>query len=88
MDTARHVQTLDFVEAEELWNMDMVDSDGYICRGCQTKVFLASYNKTLNKKRPYFTLARNRHGPYCDVDGEEKIVKRATTERVETSEGF
>jgi hypothetical protein len=88
MDTARNIHTLDLVEAEELWNIDSIDRDGYICRGCETKVFPASYNKELNKKRPYFTLAKNEHRDGCDVDGEETIIKRAKKEKVGTPEGF
>lgn len=89
MDTARNKHTLELVEAEELWSMSIVDSDGYICRGCVTQVFPASYDKKRNKKRPYFSLGPvNKHKPGCNVDGEEKIIKRATQERVSTSEGF
>ncbi|WP_175947655.1 hypothetical protein [Burkholderia pyrrocinia] len=89
MDTARDKNTLELVEAEELWNMATVDQDGYICPGCETSVFPASYDKEKNKKRPYFTLGpTNKHVPGCDVDGEEKVVKRAKKERVGTPEGF
>jgi hypothetical protein len=88
MDVARNIHTLELVEAEELWNMETVDRNDYICRGCKTKVFPASYNKDLNKKRPYFTLAKNLHEDDCDVDGEEKTIKRAKKEQVGTPEGF
>ncbi len=89
MDTAREKHTLDLIEAEELWSMSTPDSDGYICRGCVTQVFPASYDKKRNKKRPYFSLGPvNKHKPGCDVDGEEKTVKRAKKERVGNPEGF
>lgn len=88
MDIARNIHTLELVEAEELWNLETVDRDDYICRGCKTKVFPASYNKELNKKRPYFTLAKNTHEDGCDVDGEEKTIKRAKKDKVGTPEGF
>lgn len=89
MDIARDKHTLEFVEAEELWNMDTVDSDGYICRGCVTQVFPASYDKKRNKKRPYFSLGPvNKHKAGCNVDGEEKIVNRAKKGRVGGAEGF
>jgi len=89
MDTARDVKTHELVEAEELWNMTHVDSEGYICRGCTTQVFPASYNKQRNKKRPYFSLGPvNKHKVGCDVDGAEKVVKRARKARVGTPEGF
>ncbi|MEF9481033.1 hypothetical protein [Ralstonia sp. 1B3] len=89
MDTARDKRTLALVEAEELWSMATVATDGFICRGCETQVFPASYDKSRNKKRPYFSLGPvNKHESGCDVDGEEKIVKRAKKERVGTPEGF
>lgn len=89
MDTARDKYTLDLVEGEELWSMSTVDSDGYICRGCVTQVFPASYDKKRNKKRPYFSLGPvNKHKPGCNVDGEAKAIKHAAKARVGTSEGF
>lgn len=89
MDTARDAITFELVEGEELWTMDFVDSQGYICRGCTTQVFPASYDKKRNKKRPYFSLGPvNKHKSGCDVDGAEKIVKHATKERVGNPEGF
>lgn len=89
MDTARNRHTLEPIEAEELWDMTSVDSDGYICRGCVTQVFPASYDKKRNKKRPYFSLGPvNKHKFGCNVDGEENIIKRATQVRVGTPEGF
>lgn len=88
LDTARDIHTLELVEAEELWNMPTVDSNGYICRGCTTQVFPASYDKDRNKKRPYFSLGPVNKHKSCNVDGEEKIVKRAKKERIGTPEGF
>lgn len=89
METARDSYTLEQVEAEELWSMSVVDSGRYICRGCMQQVFPASYDKAINKKRPYFKLGPLKdHLMGCDVDGEVKIVNRAKKERVGTSEGF
>jgi hypothetical protein len=89
MDTARDKHTCELVEAEDLWIMAAVDPNGYLCRGCATQVFPASYDKARNKKRPYFTLGPvNKHQAGCDVTGEEKIVKRARKERVGSPEGF
>lgn len=89
MDTARDARTFELIEAEELWNMLTVDSNAYICRGCAQQVFPASYDKAINKKRPYFKLGPlKEHLENCDVDGEVKIAKRATKERVGTPEGF
>lgn len=89
METARDSHTLEAVEAEELWSMVVVDSSRYICRGCTQQVFPASYDKAINKKRPYFRLgALKDHLMGCDVYGEDKIIKRAKKERVGTPEGF
>ncbi|MBC3926952.1 hypothetical protein [Undibacterium sp. CY21W] len=88
MDTARNKQTHELVEAEELWSMETVDSAAYICRGCPTQVFPASYDKANNKKRPYFTLGPVNKHVDCDVDGEEKVVERAKKDRIGTPEGF
>lgn len=68
--------------------MENVDSEGYICRACPTQVFPASFNRELNKKRPYFTLGPNNKHIDCDIDGEAKFIKRGKTERVGTPEGF
>ncbi|OFA05656.1 hypothetical protein [Duganella sp. HH101] len=88
MDTARNKNTYELVEAEELWSMTAVDSEAYICRGCPTQVFPASYDKSRNKKRPYFTLGPTNKHIECDIDGQEKVVKRGKKERVGTPEGF
>lgn len=79
---------MDLVEAEELWTMDHVDKDGYVCYGCVTKVHPASFDKETNKRRPYFSLRDKSHQPGCDVDGAEKIMARAKKERVRTPDGF
>lgn len=83
MDTARDRNTLDLVEAEELWNMTTVDREGFICRGCTRQVFPASYLKDVNKKRPYFKLGPGAaHVGDCDVDGADLVLKRAKKETV------
>jgi hypothetical protein len=79
---------MELVEAEELWTMDHVDKDGYVCYGCVTKVHPASFDKEKNKRRPYFSLRDKSHQSGCDVDGAEKIVARAKKERVRTPDGF
>ncbi|MCE3604570.1 hypothetical protein LXA47_13240 [Massilia sp. P8910] len=89
MDVARNRYSGELVEAEELWNTDIVDKDAYVCRGCATKVFPASYDPAVNKRRPYFTLgAGSRHAPGCDVDGENTLINRARQERIGGKDGF
>lgn len=88
LDTARDKRTMEFVEAEELWTMEHVDKDAYVCYGCSTQVHPASFDKEKNKRRPYFSPRDKLHQPGCDVDGAEKIVARAKKERVTTPDGF
>lgn len=89
MDTARDKRTMEPVEAEELWVINPVDKDGYICRGCEIQVFPASFDRQHNKKRPYFTLGpSNKHLSGCDVDGYEQVSEKAKKERLGGPEGF
>lgn len=89
MDTARDRNTLELIDAEELWNMRAVNANGYICRGCDQPVFPASFNKAKNGKRPHFRLGpREAHLSGCDVDGEASIIRRARLVPIGTREGF
>jgi len=89
VDTARDKNTRELIEAEGLWNLTSVDQNGYICRGCEVAVFPASFDKQRNKRRPYFTLGPvNKHESKCDVDGEEKLVKRAKGGSIGREDGF
>ncbi|NHZ98338.1 hypothetical protein [Massilia sp. CCM 8734] len=89
MDVARNRHSDELVEAEELWELDVVDKEAWICRGCPTQVYPASYDAAVNKRRPYFTLGRvNRHAADCAVDAEHSIVSRGQKERVGSSDGF
>lgn len=89
MDVARNRHSGELVEAEQLWDMEVVDREAWICRSCPTQVYPASYDAAVNKRRPYFTLGRiNRHAEGCAVDGEQGIVSRGRKERVGNSDGF
>lgn len=88
MDSARDKRSGDIIDAEQLWDLDIVDKDAYQCLGCGIQVFPASYRKNINKKRPYFTPMDNKHIQSCGVDGVEKLVKKAKSEKVGTPEGF
>lgn len=89
MNTARDVRTLEPVEGVDLWTMESVDRDAYICPGCTTQVFPASFDREKNKKRPYFRPGpNNMHQDGCGIDGEEKFVKRAKKGRIGTPKGF
>lgn len=80
MDSALDKITGLIVEAEQLWQIENVDHERYICRGCDAKVTPSSYKPT-NKLRPYFA-AKNGHKPDCDVEGEEKLITRGQKERL------
>ena len=89
MDSARDTTTNEIIEAEQLWELEVVDKERYACIGCGTQIWPASYKRDINKKRPYFTLgSTGAHIEPCDIDGEEDIVKRAKVERLGTPEGF
>lgn len=88
MDSARDKHTGKIIDAEQLWDLEVVDKNAYQCPGCDIPVFPASYRKGINKKRPYFTLKNNKHIQPCGVDGVEKLVKTAKSEKVGTPEGF
>ncbi len=89
MDSARDIATDEIIEAEALWEIASVDKERYRCVGCGTQVWPASYLRGINKKRPYFTLGvASEHFALCNIDGEEKFVKRAATQRIGSVEGF
>ncbi len=89
MDSARNISTGDIVDAESLWDLDAVNKDDYECHGCGVKVWPASYQKDVNLKRPYFKLSPGAiHIVPCGVDGMEKQIERAKTQRIGTEQGF
>jgi hypothetical protein len=89
MDSARDITSQEIIDAEQLWEFEVIDKERYVCLGCGTQVWPASYKKDINKKRPYFTLGPSgAHIDPCDIDGEEDIVKRAKSEGLSTPEGF
>ena len=88
MDSARDKRTRDIIDAEQLWDLEVVDKEAYECSGCGIQVFPASYRKNINKRRPYFTPMENKHIQPCGVDGAEIMVAKAKTEKVGTPDGF
>ncbi len=84
MESALNRITGEVVDAEQLWLLDLVDKDSYVCRGCGVKVLPASFRPT-NLVRPYFTIGSSGvHLPECDVDGEQRLIQQARQERVST----
>ena len=88
MDSAREKCSGEIVDAEQLWDMEVVNKDAYLCPGCGIQVFPASYRRHINKKRPYFTPMDNKHIQPCGVDGAEKLIKKARSEKVGAPDGF
>lgn len=86
MESARDKYTNKVIDAEELWRIQSVDSQGYLCCGCDAAATPCSFAPE-NKVRPYFRV-EGRHQDSCDVKEEMTWVKRARTERLRTTEGF
>ncbi|RPD83950.1 hypothetical protein EGK75_11870 [Neisseria weixii] len=86
MESAIDKHTGKIIDAEQLWELDFVDSYGYLCRGCHIQVTPCSF-RAENKKRPYFS-AKLGHKPDCDVEGDAEIVKKAKKQRISTDRGF
>lgn len=87
MDSAQDKYTGEIVDAEQLWLLDVVDKERYICRGCGIKVKPASY-QSHNVVRPYFTKDVE-HQIGCDIDGEKKLVAKGKKGRLSTTrDGF
>ena len=75
MDSARDIFTKEIIDSELLWEISDVDKDRYCCIGCGAKVIPASFNRKINKKRPYFSISKGTHIQPCDIDGDEKPTK-------------
>lgn len=90
MDSAREKSSGKIVEAESLWDLELVNTQAYECHGCGIQVFPASYGKGENRTRPYFSHRAQVHAQDCDIDGRiaVDVRARALIERVGRSEGF
>lgn len=89
MDTARNRKTLEHVDAEDLWHTKSVDQNGYICVGCRLKATPCSYDRKVNKKRPYFRFDNpNNHEEGCFYEQNTRLVKEAKKKKISTIEGF
>ncbi|MBJ3552722.1 hypothetical protein JGC42_03185, partial [Salmonella enterica subsp. enterica serovar Indiana] len=53
MESARDKHTREIVEAEDLWLLDSVDTEGYVCWGCGITMHPAAWEKD-KKVRAYF----------------------------------
>ncbi|BEP70869.1 hypothetical protein GmRootV35_53830 [Variovorax sp. V35] len=70
MDSARDRQTSHIIDAEQLWDMEVIDRGGFVCPDCAVDVFPASYLKDINKRRPYFKIGKgSAHAHGCGIAG-------------------
>lgn len=82
MESARDKCTREIVEAEDLWLLDSVDTDGYVCWGCGITMQPAAWEKD-KKVRAYFKKKRHtQHFPDCDADAETTVVRQGQKESV------
>ena len=75
MDSARDKKTLEIIDAEDLKDIEFVDQDGYICKGCNLKLEPCSY-RPHNLKRPYFKIGKYAtHDKDCEFAEDENYIK-------------
>ncbi|MDK9362923.1 hypothetical protein [Lelliottia wanjuensis] len=82
MESARDKRTREIVEAEDLWLLDSVDTEGYVCWGCGITMHPAAWEKD-KKVRAYFKKKRNiQHHHDCDADAETTVIRQGQKESV------
>ncbi|EGG4117608.1 hypothetical protein SI35_06550 [Salmonella enterica] len=76
MESARDKHTREIVEAEDLWLLDSVDTEGYVCWGCGIIMHPAAWEKD-KKVRAYFKKKRHiQHHHECDADAESTVIRQ------------
>lgn len=76
MESARDKRTGEIVEAEDLWLLDSVDTEGYVCWGCGITMYPAAWEKD-KKVRAYFKKKRHIHHRHeCDADAESTVIRQ------------
>ncbi|EDR0301459.1 hypothetical protein AL955_001520 [Salmonella enterica subsp. enterica serovar Braenderup] len=76
MESARDKHTREIVEAEDLWLLDSVDTEGYVCWGCGITMHPAAWEKD-KKVRAYFKKKRHiQHHHECDADAESIVIRQ------------
>lgn len=82
MESARDKRTREIVEAEDLWLLDSVDTEGYVCWGCGITMHPAAWEKD-KKVRAYFKKQRHiQHHHECDADAESTVIRQGQKESV------
>jgi hypothetical protein len=88
MDSAKDKYTGQVVDGEQLWLINVVDKDGYVCRGCGVLVNPVSFEKGL-KTRPHFReYPKYPHEIWCNIEGEEELIKTAKKKSIKNENGF
>lgn len=82
MESARNKYTSEIIEAEDLWLLDVVDTNGYVCWGCGIEMYPSAWQKG-SKKRPSFNKMPGKEHINCDADA-ESTVKRPQHARQRT----
>ena len=85
MFRATSIHTGQDVDAEDLWSMEPVDPDGFVCPDCGSKVYPTSYRPE-NLRRAHFA-AKPKCPPWCPSNGEAELLKRARTESLSAQDG-
>ncbi|WP_410707951.1 hypothetical protein [Citrobacter amalonaticus] len=81
MESARDKRTGEIVEAEDLWLLDSVDTEGYVCWGCGIEMYPSAWQKG-SKKRPSFNKMPGKEHINCDADAESTVVKQGQKKSV------
>ncbi|MEX2939952.1 hypothetical protein [Serratia fonticola] len=82
MESARDKHTREIVEAEDLWLLDSVDTEGYVCWGCGITMHPAAWEKD-KKVRAYFKKKRHiQHHHDCDADAETTVIRQGQKQSV------
>ena len=68
MESARDKCSGEIIEAEVLWMLESVDTNGYECWGCGIDMYPSSWKKE-HKKRPSFNKKPGKEHVDCDADG-------------------
>ena len=81
MESARNKYTSEIIEAEDLWLLDVVDTNGYVCWGCGIEMYPSAWQKG-SKKRPSFNKMPGKEHINCDADAESTVVKQGQKKSV------
>ncbi|WP_223825685.1 hypothetical protein [Klebsiella quasipneumoniae] len=81
MESARDKYTSEIIEAEDLWLLDVVDTNSYVCWGCGIEMYPSAWQKG-SKKRPSFNKMPGKEHINCDADAESTVVKQGQKKSV------